>query len=188
MSERFAIKCRNTKTKVTTTACQEKGKRPRISWEKRSKTLATKSWLVFVLHLIGRESDVSFQDHARDEVKPMQSWITYGTRWKLLNSWVLWNIWKSPWKRTFYANSQSWFVQLVTAFTTFSLPFFAALPWFTFIYSSKTRVNNYCEFSVYSTCGDASVMLAKGGKSVVTIGLNTRTWPDLREVKRLDPN
>ena len=114
MSERFAIKCRNTKTKVTTTACQEKGKRPRISWEKRSKTLATKSWLVFVLHLIGRESDVSFQDHARDEVKPMQSWITYGTRWKLLNSWVLWNIWKSPWKRTFYANSQSWFVQLVT--------------------------------------------------------------------------
>ena len=165
--ERFAIKCRNAKTKVI--------RQPSYDWF---------SFCIW----FGWESDASFQDHARDKVKPMQSWITHGTRWKLLNSWVLWNIWKSPWKRTFYANSQSWFVQLVTAFTTFSLPFFPALPWFTFRYSFKTRVNNYCEFSVYPTCGDASVMLAKGGKSVVTIGLNTRTWPDLREVKRLDPN
>lgn len=38
MSERFAIKCRNTKTKVTTTACQEKEKHLKGQWVFKVKT------------------------------------------------------------------------------------------------------------------------------------------------------
>lgn len=65
-------------------------------------------------------------------------------------------------------------------FTTFSLPFFATFPWFTFRYSSKTRVSNYCEFSVYLTCGDASVMLAKGGekRGYDWLKYTHVTWPE----------
>ena len=52
---------------------------------KRGKTLATKSWLVLGLHLIGWESDTSFFGPITEwsDAKPMQSRITSDTQKKI---------------------------------------------------------------------------------------------------------
>ena len=43
----------------------------------RGKTRITKSLLVLVLHLIGRESCVSFLDQSRSQVKPKQTILDF---------------------------------------------------------------------------------------------------------------
>ena len=71
------INCPKTKTLVITTTYQKNGEKPlganentklnRPNGLKRGKTRATRSGLVFVLHLISKESDVRFVDHHREK-------------------------------------------------------------------------------------------------------------------------
>ena len=66
--ERFSIECGKTKTKLTTTANEQKEKY-RL---KRGKARVTKSWLMLVLHLIGWGSGASFEDQSQSKVKQNQ--------------------------------------------------------------------------------------------------------------------
>ena len=66
--ERFSIECGETKTKVITTANEQKEKY-RL---KRRETRVTKSWLMLVLHLIGWGSGASFVDQSQNKVKQNQ--------------------------------------------------------------------------------------------------------------------
>ena len=66
--ERFSIECGKTKTKLTTTANEQKEKY-RL---KRRETWVTKSWLMLVLHLSGWGSGASFVDQSQKKVKQNQ--------------------------------------------------------------------------------------------------------------------
>ena len=76
--ERFSIECGKTKTKLTTTANEQKEKyrlkrgKARESAGKRGKARVTKSWLMLVLHLIGWGSGASFEDQSQSKVKQNQ--------------------------------------------------------------------------------------------------------------------
>ena len=76
--EHFSIECGKTKTKLTTTANEQKEKyrlkrgKARESAGKRGKARVTKSWLMLVLHLIGWGSGASFEDQSQSKVKQNQ--------------------------------------------------------------------------------------------------------------------
>ena len=88
--EQFSIECRKTKTKVITLA-SHKGRRAihcpiktRSNYTKRGKSCASKSQLVLVLLLIGRESGASFFKPItkRSNAKPKKTQITFDTQVK----------------------------------------------------------------------------------------------------------
>ena len=90
--EHFSIECRKTKTKVITTANQNKDKyhkepmRTQSKYMKSGKTRVTKSRLVLVLLLIGWEGGVKFTDQSESVVKQNQCnpGILSTLSWKLL--------------------------------------------------------------------------------------------------------